>query len=139
MLLSLWYDHTLDRFRSAGEYGIALEQARVAQGDIITASGVSNSIALTEGGGVWTGGGEGETQLVLVPPATFDGSQVVYSYRCTKRLHALPGKAESSNEKIQLSAAVNSQQTPAETVYSQICSSGSWSAFVTVVVIKVEF
>ena len=52
MLLSLWYDHTLDRFRSAGEYGIALEQARVAQGDIITASGVSNSIALTEGGGV---------------------------------------------------------------------------------------
>ena len=91
---------------------------------------------ITEG----PGGGEGETQLVLVPPATFDGSQVVYSYRCTKRLHALTGKAESSNEKIQwLSAAVNSQQTPAETAYSQICSSGSWSAFVTVVVIKVEF
>jgi len=71
---SVWYDHTFDRFRRAGELGIAQEEARV-----ITASGVSNSIALTEGGGVWTGGGEGETQLVLVPPATFDGSQVVYS------------------------------------------------------------
>ena len=68
-----------NRFRRAGELGIAQEEARVAQGEIITASGVSNSIALTEGGGVWTGGGEGETQLVLVPPATFDGSQVVYS------------------------------------------------------------
>ena len=41
-----------NRFRRAGELGIAQEEARVAQGEIITASGVSNSIALTEGGGV---------------------------------------------------------------------------------------
>ena len=41
-----------NRFRRAGELGIAQEEARVAQGEIITASGVSDSIALTEGGGV---------------------------------------------------------------------------------------
>ena len=50
-----------EQIRRAGELGIAQEEARVAQGEIITASGVSDSIALTEGGGVWTGGGEGET------------------------------------------------------------------------------
>ena len=49
---SVAYDHTFDGFRRAGELGIAQEEARVAQGEIITASGVSNSIALTEGGGV---------------------------------------------------------------------------------------
>ena len=49
---SVFYNH-FDRFRRrAGELGIAQEQARVAQLEIITASGVSNSIALTEGGGV---------------------------------------------------------------------------------------
>ena len=49
---SVFYNHTFNRFRRAGEFGIAQEQARVAQGEIITASGVSISIALTEGGGV---------------------------------------------------------------------------------------
>jgi len=39
---SVWYDHTFDRFRRAGELGIAQEEARVAQGEIITASGVSD-------------------------------------------------------------------------------------------------
>jgi len=50
---SVFHNHTLNRFRRAGEFGIiAQEQAPVAQGEIITAPGVSISIALTEGGGV---------------------------------------------------------------------------------------
>jgi len=50
--------------------------------------GVSSSIALTEGGGVWTCGGEGKTQLVLVPPATFDGSKVVYVATCSQSVYS---------------------------------------------------
>ena len=51
-----------------------------------------------------------EREVSCLPPATFDGSKVVYSYLCTQRLHAFTGTAESSNEKIQwLSAAVNSR------------------------------
>ena len=45
-------DEIMNRFRRACEFRNAQEQARVAQGDIITAPGVSISIALTEGGGV---------------------------------------------------------------------------------------
>jgi len=40
------------RFRREEQFRIAQEQFRIAQGEIITASGVSISIALTEGGGV---------------------------------------------------------------------------------------
>ena len=35
-----------------------------------------------------TGGGEGETQPVLVPPATFDGSKVAYVAACSQSAYS---------------------------------------------------